>query len=149
MRKGMIGLIVIMGLALVSNVASATEKKKGEHPDATVRFETGSVAVGVGFSWGSGTLTYHGKKYPFSVNGLSVGAVGVSRATASGSVFHLSKLEDFNGNYTAASAGATIAGGGSVAAMQNQQGVVIRLASTTRGLKVQLAVDGVKIALKQ
>ena len=149
MRRAMVGLIVIVGLALVSNVASAKEKKHTEHPDGTISLSTGSVAACIGFSWGSGTLTYHGKRYPFSIDGLSVGAVGISRATASGTVWHLSNLEDFTGNYTAASAGATVAGGGGVSAMQNQHGVVIRMASTTRGLKLTLAVDGVKIALKQ
>ena len=148
MRKAMMGLIVLMGLALVSNVASAKEKKT-EHPSGTVTMSEGSVAAGIGFSWGSGVLTFKGKKYPFKVDGLSVGSVGVAKATASGSVYHLTNLQDFNGNYTAGSAGATVAGGGSVAAMQNQQGVVIKLKSTTRGLKLQLAVDGVKIALKQ
>ena len=148
MRRAMVGLILIVGLALVSNVASAKEKKHTEHPDGTISLSTGSVAAGIGFSWGSGVLTFHGKKYPFKVDGLSVGSVGVSKATASGSVYHLTKLEDFNGNYTAGSAGATVAGGGSVTAMQNQQGVVIKLRSTTRGLKLTLAVDGVKIALK-
>ena len=58
-------------------------------------------------------------------------------------------LEDFNGNYTAVSAGRTIAGGGSAASMKNQQGVVINMVSTTRGLKLKLAVDGVKIQLKE
>ena len=89
MRRAMVGLIVIVGLALVSNVASAKEKKHTEHPDGTISLSTGSVAAGIGFSWGSGTLTYHGKKYPFSIDGLSVGAVGISRATASGTVWHL------------------------------------------------------------
>ena len=148
MRKAMIGLIVMMGLALVTNVASAKEKKHTEHPSGTVTMSEGSVAAGVGFSWGSGVLTFQGKKHPFKVDGLSVGSVGISKATASGSVYHLTKLEDFNGNYTAVGAGATVAGGGSVAAMQNQQGMVIKLRSTTRGLKLTLAVDGVKIALK-
>src|SRR6516164_8364531 len=117
MRKAMIGFIVMIGLAFVSNVAAA--KAKTEHPSGTVTMSEGSVAAGVGFSWGSGVLTFHGKKYPFKVDGLSVGSVGVSKATASGSVYHLTKLEDFNGNYTAGSAGATVAGGGSVTAMQN------------------------------
>jgi len=148
MRRAMVGLIVIVGLALVSNVASAKEKAKTEHPSGTVSMSEGSVAAGIGFSWGSGVLTFQGKKHPFSVDGLSVGAVGISRATASGRVYHLNKLEDFAGNYTAVGAGATVAGGGSVTAMQNQNGVVIRMSSTTRGLKLKLAVDGVKIALK-
>ena len=120
-----------------------------EKPDATVRLSAGSVAVGIGYSWGSGVLHYKGKNYPFTVSGVSVGDVGVSKAEASGSVYHLTKLEDFNGNYTAAAAGATVGGGGSAAAMQNQSGVKLNLVSTTRGLKLKLAAEGVKIQLKQ
>jgi hypothetical protein len=41
----------------------------------------GSLA-GVGFSWGNGVLTYKGKTYPVQVEGLSVGEMGVTRATA-------------------------------------------------------------------
>jgi len=129
---------------LISSVVHAKEK-----PDATIRLSAGSVAVGVGFSWGSGTLHYKGKNYPFSIDGVSIGDVGVTKAEATGSVYHLKHLEDFNGNYTAASAGATVAGGGSASSMQNQSGVKINMVSTTRGLKLKLAAEGVKIQLKK
>jgi hypothetical protein len=138
------GVAAICGLLLLHSPAQAKEKA-----DATIRLSSGSVAVGIGFSWGSGTLHYKGKDYPFSVDGVSVGDVGVSKAEAVGNVYHLKKLEDFNGNYTAASAGATVAGGGSASTMENQNGVKINIHSTTRGLKLKLAVDGVKIQLKQ
>ena len=107
------------------------------------------MSVGIGYSWGSGTLTDKGKKYPFSVDGLSVGAVGGSSITASGSVYHLKKLEDFNGNYTAATAAATVGGGAGATAMQNDKGVVIQLTSTTQGIDFKLAGSGVKINLKK
>ena len=134
---------VICGLLIMSSSAQAKEK-----PSATLRLESGSVAVGIGYSWGGGTLHFKGKNHPFSVDGVSVGDVGVSKAAASGNVYNLHKLEDFNGNYTAAAAGATVGGGGSVSAMQNQNGVRINLTSTTRGLKLKLAAEGVKIQLK-
>ena len=120
-----------------------------EKPDGTVKISSGSVAAGVGFSWGGGVLTYQGKEYPFDVSGLSVADVGISKAEASGSVSHLKKLEDFNGNYTGVSAGATVAGGGGGMALKNQNGVVLNLVGTTQGLKFKLGVDGVKITLKQ
>ena len=138
----------ICGLTLMASSTQATDKPK-EKPDATIRLSAGSVAVGLGYSWGSGELRYKGKKYPFSIDGVSVGDVGVTKAEATGSVYHLHKLEDFNGNYTAASAGATLGGGGGASAMKNQNGVEINLVSTTRGLKLKLAVDGVKIQLKK
>jgi len=141
------GLTALCGLLLIT--ATVQAKEKSEKPDATVRLSTGSVAVGIGYSWGSGVLHFKGKSYPFTISGVSVGDLGVSKAEASGSVYHLAKLDDFNGNYTAAAAGATIGGGGSAAAMQNQNGVKINLVSTTRGLKLKLAAEGVKIQLKE
>lgn len=147
MRRVAFALIVVVGLALTAHGAQAGEKK--EKPDATVKLTEGSVAVGVGYSWGGGDLTYKGKKYPISVEGVSVGDVGATKATATGKVYHLKNLSDFDGNYTAGSAGATLGGGGSITAMKNQNGVVIKITSTTRGLKLKLAAEGVKIALKK
>ena len=53
-------------------------------PDATVRMTGKSSAAGVGFSWGSGVLTYEGKEYPFSVTGLSAGDIGITSVEVSG-----------------------------------------------------------------
>jgi hypothetical protein len=51
--------------------------------------------------------------------------------------------------YMGVSAGATVAGGGEGMALQNQNGVVLKLSGTTQGLKFKLGVDGVKLTLKQ
>lgn len=135
--------VILVGVILVAGTALAQDK-----PDATLTFSGGSVSVGIGYSWGEGTLTYQGKSYPFSVEGLSVGAVGGSSVTASGDVFGLKKVEDFGGNYTAATASGTLGGGAGATAMQNQNGVVIKLVSTTQGLEFKFAGSGVKFTLK-
>jgi hypothetical protein len=114
----------------------------------TVAMSGGSVAAGVGFSWGGGTLTYQGREHPFKVKGLRVGDVGVTDIQAAGTVSHLNSLQDFSGNYTALQAGLTLAGGGSVTAMRNQNGVVITITSTTQGLDVNVGASGVNIALE-
>jgi hypothetical protein len=145
MRQLAMGLVVAATLSLPFSAALA----KGEAPSATLQLNQGSVAVGIGWSWGGGTLTYHGKRYPVSVDGLTVGSVGVSRASANGSVYRLKKLEDFNGTYTAVGAGATVGGGGSIATMQNQNGVRITLRSTSRGVKFTLGASGVSLNIKQ
>jgi hypothetical protein len=145
MRRILLTFLIISSVALGLSIARAQE----ETPDGTVKISSGSVAVGVGFSWGGGVLTYQGKDYPFDVSGLSVADVGISQAEASGSVYHLKHLADFDGNYTGVSAGATVAGGGGGMALKNQNGVVLNLVGTTQGLKFKLAVDGVKITLKQ
>ena len=142
LRSGV--LVAVLGaVSLIAGLAWPQEK-----PDATVTFSGGSVAAGIGYSWGSGTLSYQGQDYAFSVDGLAVGAVGVSSFTAVGTVYNLKKLEDFSGNYTAATAQATIGGGAGATAMQNQNNVVIQLISTTQGLDFKLAASGVKISLK-
>ena len=145
MRRGMISVVMIGSLLVLASWVLAQEKK----PSGTLKLSEGSVAVGIGFSWGSGVLTYEGKEYPFSIQGLSVVDVGISRADATGVVYNLTRLADFTGNYTAVSAGAAVGGGAGATTMRNQNGVVIDLTGTTQGVKFNLSVDGVKFTLKQ
>ena len=144
MRRVVIGLATVGSLvSLLLGLAVAQAKK----PDATLKLSEGTVAVGIGFSWGKGTLTYKGKKYPVKVDGLSVGEVGVNKATAAGKVYNLKQLADFDGNYAAGGAEITIAGGAGVTAMKNQNGVVIEMKSTTRGASLKLAAEGLKLSV--
>src|SRR6202022_184770 len=94
-------------------------------PTGTIELSGGSVAVGIGYTWGKGILIFEGKRYPIKVDGLSIVQVGVSSYTASGTFYYLTKLSDVNGIYTAASAGVAIAGGASATAMKNDKGVLI------------------------
>jgi hypothetical protein len=144
MRHLMIGLVAVGSLVMiVAGLAGAQPR----NPDATLTLSEGSVAVGVGFSWGNGVLTYKGKTYPVRVEGLSVGELGVIRATAKGEVSHLAKLADFAGNYAAVGAGATAGGGAGTTVMKNQNGVVIELQSTTQGASLRLGTEGVRLTL--
>jgi hypothetical protein len=136
------------GFALACLVACGFPSQAAE-PNATLQLTGGVVAAGVGFSWGSGTLTYRGKQYPVSVNGLSVGDVGIARATAKGDVYGLHKVEDFDGTYTAYAIGSTIGGGGSIATLRNQNGVVIKIVATSQGLKLTLSASGVRMTIEK
>src|SRR3974390_1267937 len=82
--------------------------------EGTISFTGGAVAIGIGFQWGGGTLTFQGRQYPFRLSGLSVVDIGVTRVTGSGTVRNLQNVADFSGNYVAVSAAATLAGGGSI-----------------------------------
>ena len=148
-RLGFMAVAMVGALALFAASARAEDTTVKKEPDAKIEFKGGSVAVGIGFSWGSGTVTYKGKTYPISVDGLSVGAVGRTDVTASGVVFGLTKIEDIEGNYTSVTAGVAIGGGGMAVAMRNEKGVTIDGVGTTIGLKVALATAGVKITLKK
>jgi len=69
--------------------------------------------------------------------------VGATNYTAAGSVYKPEGPFDFTGNYVAASAGITVAGGGTAVYLKNEHGVVIKLVSTEVGLKFKLSADGV------
>jgi hypothetical protein len=140
-------LCATVGAALAAD-GNHTEASATENPDATVEFSGGTIAAGVGFVWGHGSLTFQGQKHDFKLSGLSIVDVGAAHLTGSGVVYNLRDLSDFNGTYTAAAAGITIAGGGSAAVLRNQHGVVIRLISTTEGLRFNLSANGVDIKLK-
>ena len=144
-QRAMLRLAIVAGacLLLVRTPARAAD----EQPDATFSLDSGSIAAGVGTNWGAGVLTYKDRSYPFKINGLSVGSVGATKATTSGEVFNLKKVEDFNGNYLAVGAGAALAGGGSVATMKNQNGVKINVKATTQGAKITLGEAGVKVEI--
>jgi hypothetical protein len=118
-------------------------------PVGKLNFAGGSVAAGVGFSWGSGTLVYKGNTYNVKVTGFAVGDVGVASIDATGDVYNLTNIADFDGNYVAAGVGATIAGGGTVMAMENPHGVVIQVRSTTAGLHLNLGPSGITFTIKQ
>lgn len=131
-------------IAIIPTIGFAADK-----PDATFDLNGGTVGVGVGVEWAKGTLHYQGKSLPITVKGLSLASVGAGSISASGEVYHLKDIADFSGNYTAVSAGAALAGGGAVAAMRNDKGVVIEMRSTTQGAELRLGVDGLSVAVKQ
>lgn len=145
-----IGLLVA-GLFLLSGTPVLAQSKVnlGLPWDALIEFSGGSVAAGIGFSWGSGTLTQAGKTYSLKVDGLSLGNVGITKASAWGRVYHLKKLSDINGTYAVIGTGATVGGGGSAIAMKNAKGVVIDVFTTTEGASIGLGTGGLKIELKQ
>lgn len=135
-------LLIVMGV-------TAGFAKAAVPADATIRLSGGSVAAGIGWSWGKGTLTYKGKDYPISVKGLSLGKVGFTNVTASGEVYHLKDLKDFDGNFTGVGAGVTVAGGRTAVTVKNQHGVRARLISTNKGVDVTVAAGGVEMKLKR
>ena len=138
-------------LLLVSGVLTAFTQA-AEKPDATLRLTFKSVAVGVGFSSGSGTLTYKDKAYPVKVKGLSVGKVGITSSSAYGEVFNLKHLQDFNGHYDVGGAGTrgvTLGAGKSGTLMSNQAGVIVRVSSTQQGVSVNATGGGVDMQLQR
>ncbi len=144
MRGRIAGLLVIGALLLLPDGALAQDRQ----PDATITLSGRSVGLGVGVRWGEGVLTYRGTVYPFTVEGVLVGEIGVTNGEVEGAVYNLQRLEDFTGTYASASTGVTIVEGGVVTAMWNPDGVRITLTELTQGLALELATEGVRVRLK-
>jgi hypothetical protein len=153
--KAIAASMAAMMIAMAPMAASAAveqasdEVTVGKTPDGQITLSAGDVAVGVGFVWGGGTLTFQGADRPFSLSGLSVLDVGAAHVSASGSVWNLKRLEDFPGTYSALSAGATVAGGANAIVLRNQNGVVLKLTGTSEGLRLNIAAEGIKVKFKK
>ncbi len=139
--------LLVAGLFVLSGTLAIAADEKLPW-DGIVEFSSGSIAAGIGFSWGSGTLTYQGKQYPFKIDGMSLGNVGIQSSKAWGKVYNLKDVNDLSGTYVGLSAGVTVIAGGSAKAMKNQKGVIIDVYSNTEGADLQLATNGVKIKLQ-
>jgi hypothetical protein len=151
MRKLLVSLVtgvLVLGGALSRADDAQPPVPADAHPDGSLTLSGGAVAAGIGYVWGHGDLSYGGESHQFKISGLSIVDVGAANLAASGHVYNLKKLEDFSGDYIEVSAGLTVAGGGSVAYLRNEHGVVIKLVATTVGLRFNLSGDGVKVTLK-
>lgn len=153
MHKLFLSLIVIVFAsgAAAAEGSSSSPVAEGAIPSGYVWLSGGSVAIGIGYTWGHGTLynSKDQKQYKFKLSGVSVADVGGAGITAEGEVYNLSSPADFGGNYTAAAAGVTVIEGGSVAYLKNDKGVVIKLHSQSGGLRFNLSADGMHITLQK
>ena len=136
--------LIALGCLVAFSLAMAGEAP----PSGTIKLTSKSVAVGIGVTWGDGTLTFGGKPYAFSVEGLSVVDLGVSEVTTQGEVFYLKNVADLAGTYAAAEIGAASVKGENDTILKNDKGVVIRLHGTQKGARLTLGPAGVTIKLK-
>jgi hypothetical protein len=136
--------LFVFALALASD-AVAAEKVA---PAAKVTIESTSIAAGIGVSWGDGKLSFKGKDYAFSIDGLSLVDWGISKASAVGDVYNLTDVSKFGGNYVAAEAGFALAGGMGGIVLRNQNGVIMHVRSVSQGAKLQLGPSGLMIKMK-
>jgi hypothetical protein len=151
MRKLSLSIIactIFSGATIADDQSASAPVSADAQPDAAVVLNGGRVAAGIGYVWGKGNLTFNDQTHTFTISGVSIVDAGAANISASGDVYNLKKLSDFAGNYTAASAGLTVAGGGSATYLKNEHGVVIKLVSTTVGLQFNLSASGVNVKLK-
>ena len=136
------------GIVLCLLSAGALGEKAPPSPSGSVTVHQVQVAfIGSG-SGGGGTLKFHGRNYPFKLGGLGIGGIGVSRLDATGTVYNLNRLEDFNGVYGQARTGwAAGKQGKGQMWLENPNGVYIHLRTQRKGLALSVGADGMVIKL--
>ena len=152
MHKSILSLLAMLFMSFVTSAADNTSSApvpESAIPAAYMWLSGGAVAVGIGFTWGHGTLYFSKdqKQYKFKLSGVSIVDVGGAGINAEGEVYNLSSPADLSGDYNAVTAGVTVIEGGSLAYLTNDKGVVIKLHSQTGGLRFNLSANGMKITL--
>ena len=140
--KSWLTAAVIGSFVAFTGVASAEALK----PSGTVKIDQTQFGFIIGGNFGGGELTVDGKTHKFQLGGLSLGAnIGVSQLAASGEVYNLKNLEDFEGNYVSTGGQAVLGGGVGGMQLQNAKGVIMRLEATATGIQFNVGAGGVNV----
>src|ERR1043166_825391 len=121
MKKYCKGMMLAAALGFLATAGLATPGA-AETGQVAVVFTKGGLIVGVGA--GQGVLVFRGKKYPFTVSGMSVGfTIGASTTKFVGRALNLKSPGDLAGSYAAGGAGgALVAGAGGAALADANRG---------------------------
>ncbi|HEV2702792.1 MAG TPA: hypothetical protein VGV09_14270 [Steroidobacteraceae bacterium] len=146
--RNVLALAVLAGMATASaGIEVPGPPESSDAPDATIAFSGGVVAVGAGYQWVRGTLSYRGQTYGFHVRGVSILDIGAAHISGAGQVFNLKTLQDFEGNYAGTSFGSAVPRGASLALVKNEHGVTIRARSVVSGVRLNFSGNGMHIKL--
>lgn len=146
-HKLLLGLFAIFALSVMGTISAA----ENEQPSGTFKFHGEEFKVLIGGGGGSGTLTFEGQEYQFSLKGLTGGGVGAEDIDAWGDVYNLSDPNQFAGTYGEVAAGITAAQDsmGKVLWVQNENGVKLAVHTKTEGLALGVEADGFVVTLKE
>jgi hypothetical protein len=128
--------------AFLALAASTATVNPSQAATGTVRVLFGAAGVVASVGDGKGTLTFHGKTYPFLVSGASFGAtLALTVADLEGRALNLRTPGDLAGNYIGVGAGGAFVGGIGVARLRNANGVILvfRGSKLGAGLSINLA----------
>lgn len=139
-RAGLIALVAVAG-ASVSTAAFAD--------GGSISFRVLKAGFIIGGSGGSGTLTFHGRRYPISIGGLSYGfTFGASETSFHGTVSNIFRASDVAGVYAAGNVGAAVGRGAQAIVLTNQNGAVLTLSGRSAGLIVSADLNGLALSMR-
>jgi hypothetical protein len=138
--SSLIALIALIGAAIASPAYA-------DSGSISIRvFKAGFV---VGGSAGSGSLIFHGRRYPLDIGGLSYGfTFGASETHFRGVVRNIRSPADVAGVYAAGSVGAAVVQGVQAIVLTNPNGAVLNLTGDSVGAIVSADLNGLAITVK-
>lgn len=143
------GVLALAATWLAGTAAVAADPDWTKY-DGSVKIEAKQFALIIGGSEGGGTLTFQGKTYEFKLTGLTFGVnVGGGKTEGNGFVYNLTDVAKFPGKYTAYTAAGTLGGGVGTVYLKNENGVIMKLGTTSKGAQLNLSsASGVTVKMK-
>ncbi|MFZ1921685.1 MAG: hypothetical protein WAU57_08645 [Xanthobacteraceae bacterium] len=136
-------LIAVLALASTAVVSTAYADGGG------ISFSIIKAGFVIGGSAGSGTLFFHGRRYPLSIGGISYGfTFGASETRFRGTVSNIRRPSDVAGVYAAGNVGAAVGRGMQAIVLTNQNGAVLSLSGSSVGAIVSADLNGLAITVK-
>ncbi len=137
------GLIAVLALASTAVVSTAYADGGG------ISFSIVKAGFVIGGSAGSGTLFFHGRRYPLNIGGISYGfTFGASETRFRGTVSNIRGPEDVAGVYAAGNVGAAVGRGAQAIVLTNQHGAVLSLSGSSVGAIVSADLNGLAITVR-
>ena len=99
-RRAMLCLVLAATLSVGAAIAAAVAQSQTKTGSVTIE-QVQIAFIGSG-NLGGGRLFYGGKQYNFTIGGLGIGGIGISKMTATGDVYNMKNLADVAGAYVQA-----------------------------------------------
>jgi hypothetical protein len=129
-----------LGFLLLQPALAAKTATGSATPVATLELASEQMRLIQGGTAGKGTLHYNGKDYifTFKTSSAGLGAKAVTSVKATGKVYGLQRIEDFEGKYTSILKGIIAGSSQARAKYKNDKDVVIELVGTVKGAGLSL-----------
>ena len=135
---------LIAVLALAAAFAFPAQADEGG-----ISFSVIKAGLVIGGSAGSGTLYFHGRRYPLGIGGISYGfTFGASETRFRGTVSNIRSPADVSGVFAAGNVGAAVGRGAQAIVLTNQHGAVLTLSGNSVGAIVSADLNGLVITVK-
>jgi hypothetical protein len=135
--------IGVMGLSSIALPRSALAAEAS----GTVQLRLVQASFVGSASTGSGVLHFQGHDYKFTTTGGGIGGFGLSKFEASGTVYDLKSVADFDGPYAQLRTGIALGEQGKGKMwLRNANGVTMSLNGRRRGLALSLGADALVVS---